>query len=436
QGLPAPLLHPILGAVGVDRAGRHGELELRPQGKPRHHCPTLCLQLRDGPRARDASFRGPRTRAAGFDHRDRAGGGERAQPARLLPPLAAVHGGLELGGAGRPMSLEGPDLARLLLKQEIEEFLYREAELLDERRYEEWVDLLTEDADYFMPMRRNVPRDELEREFTRAGTDVNWFDEGKDTLTRRVKQILTGLHWAEEPPSRICHMVSNVQLAHAGSAEPVAMEVGVKSRFLIYRNRVETETDFLVGKREDLLRRVDGGWRIARRKIILDHSVLLAKALTVFFEPGGPLPLRVPRVHLGDLLVALVEGPGRLPVLDEHALDHLRDDVGVQHFAGGGGGRARVAHGHARLRHPDEVRKGRLLLPEPAVEEPLVHGHPAAARRLDDLVVVGRLHEVVDEALGDLGIGVLLERAVRPGVDLVHRALGAGGDGVKARHLL
>jgi len=181
------------------------------------------------------------------------------------------------------MSLETPSLARLLLKQEIEEFLYREAELLDERRYEEWLDLFTEDAHYFMPMRRNVPRDELEREFTRAGTDVNWFDEGKDTLTRRVKQILTGLHWAEEPPSRICHMVSNVQLAPAGSADPVPMEVGVKSRFLIYRNRVETETDFLVGKREDLLRRVDGGWRIARRKIILDQSVLLAKNLTVFF---------------------------------------------------------------------------------------------------------------------------------------------------------
>ena len=132
-------------------------------------------------------------------------------------------------------------------------------------------------------MRRNVPRDELEREFTRAGTDVNWFDEGKDTLTRRVKQILTGLHWAEEPPSRICHMVSNVQLMDAGSADPVPTEVGVKSRFLIYRNRVETETDFLVGKREDLLRRVDGEWRIARRKIILDQSVLLAKNLTVFF---------------------------------------------------------------------------------------------------------------------------------------------------------
>jgi 3-phenylpropionate/cinnamic acid dioxygenase small subunit len=175
------------------------------------------------------------------------------------------------------------DLARLLLKEEVEAFLYHEAELLDERRYEEWLDLFTEDIHYFMPLRRNVPHDEPEREFTRAGTDVNWFDEGKDTLTRRVKQILTGLHWAEEPRSRICHMVSNVQILHATPAGPSPTEVGVKSRFLVYRNRVETETDFLVGKREDLLRRVNGDWKIARRKIVLDQNVLLAKNLTFFF---------------------------------------------------------------------------------------------------------------------------------------------------------
>ena len=115
-------------------------------------------------------------------------------------------------------------------------------------------------------MRRNVPRDEPEREFTREGLDVNWFDEGKDTLTRRVKQILTGIHWAEEPPSRICHLISNVQIAADEPDGAAPSEVAVKCRFLIYRNRVETETDVLVGKREDLLRRVEGGWKIARRR--------------------------------------------------------------------------------------------------------------------------------------------------------------------------
>jgi 3-phenylpropionate/cinnamic acid dioxygenase small subunit len=174
-------------------------------------------------------------------------------------------------------------LARLLLERDVASFLYHEAEVLDERRYEEWLDLLAEDVRYWMPMRRNVKLGDLDREFTREGQDVNWFDEGKDTLTRRVRQILTGVHWAEEPLSRLCHMVSNVQLL---GAEPSVLDparVTVKSRFLIYRNRVETETDILVGKREDVLRRVDGGWQVSRRKIVLDQSVLLTKNLTFFF---------------------------------------------------------------------------------------------------------------------------------------------------------
>src|SRR3954465_4462113 len=91
----------------------------------------------------------------------------------------------------------------LLLTQGIAEFLYREAELLDERRYRDWLGLLADDIRYWMPMRRNVKYGESEREFTRSRSDINWFDEGKETLERRVKQIETGIHWAEEPASRI-----------------------------------------------------------------------------------------------------------------------------------------------------------------------------------------------------------------------------------------
>jgi len=174
-------------------------------------------------------------------------------------------------------------IAQLLLRQQIEEFLYHEAELLDERRYEEWLELLAPDVRYWMPMRRNVKFGELEREFTREGQDINWFDEGKETLTRRVQQILTGVHWAEEPLSRLCHMVSNIQLLHVEPSVAEPVEVTVKCRFLVYRNRVETETDLLVGKREDVLRRVQGQWKVGQRKIVLDQSVLLAKNLTFFF---------------------------------------------------------------------------------------------------------------------------------------------------------
>jgi 3-phenylpropionate/cinnamic acid dioxygenase small subunit len=174
-------------------------------------------------------------------------------------------------------------IARLLLQRQIEEFLYREADLLDERRYQDWLALLAEDIRYWMPMRRNVKVGEQEREFTRADHDINWFDEGKDTLARRVKQIETGVHWAEEPVSRISHLVSNVRLVEIEPAPENASEVLVRCRFLIYRNRVETETDILVGKREDRLRRMDEDWLIARRKIVLDQNVLMSKNLTFFF---------------------------------------------------------------------------------------------------------------------------------------------------------
>lgn len=174
-------------------------------------------------------------------------------------------------------------LARVLLNQEIAEFLYAEAELLDERCYDEWLAILADDIRYWMPMRRNVKFGEEDRELSREAVDISWFDEGKETLIRRVRQIQTGIHWAEEPQSRISHLVSNVQLVDAAPTMEAPHEVTTKCRFLIYRNRVETETDLLVGKRQDRLRRQDGGWLITRRKIILDQNVLLTKNLTFFF---------------------------------------------------------------------------------------------------------------------------------------------------------
>lgn len=177
----------------------------------------------------------------------------------------------------------GDAVARLLLRQEVEAFLYHEANLLDDRRYEEWLALLTDDVRYWVPMRRNVKFGELEREFTREGQDINWFDEGKATLTQRVQQILTGVHWAEEPLSRISHLVTNVEILDATPTAAAADEVSLRCRFIIYRNRVATETDLLVGRREDTLRRVADQWRIAQRQVFLDQNVLLAKNLTFFF---------------------------------------------------------------------------------------------------------------------------------------------------------
>lgn len=172
-------------------------------------------------------------------------------------------------------------LAYLSLMREIEDLFYVEADLLDERRYEDWLDLFTDDVVYWMPLRKNVPWEERERDIT-AEDDTAWMHDDKATLAKRVKQIMTGIHWAEEPLSRVSHLITNVRLADAGSPAAQDLELAVKCRFFVYRNRLETETDFLVGRREDRLRRVDGRLKFARRKIILEQSVLMAKNLTVF----------------------------------------------------------------------------------------------------------------------------------------------------------
>ncbi len=182
------------------------------------------------------------------------------------------------------MSARETAIDALLLQREIEAFYYHEAELLDERRFEAWLDLLTDDIVYFMPLRRNVQYgSQAEAENSIQGMDAAWFDEGKHTLSQRVAQIKTGIHWAEEPLSRVRHLVTNVQITQSVSGANGAQELVVKSRFLIYRNRIDDETDIFVGQRTDRLRHVNGGWKVARRDILLDQSTLLAKNLTFFF---------------------------------------------------------------------------------------------------------------------------------------------------------
>jgi len=166
----------------------------------------------------------------------------------------------------------------LRLRLEIEDFFYREADLLDDRKYDDWLDLFTEDARYWMPMRRNVSSEEMETENTSELHDMSWFDEGKATLIKRVQQIKTGVHWAEEPYSRVSHLVTNVRLLDVGPSE-----VRVKCRFIVYRNRMRDEESLFVGKRVDTLRRDGRSFRIARREIYLDQSVMLAKNFTIFF---------------------------------------------------------------------------------------------------------------------------------------------------------
>lgn len=166
----------------------------------------------------------------------------------------------------------------LHLQRSVEDFLYLEADLLDDRRFSEWLDLLHDDLEYAMPLRQNVHSSEASREFTTPGRDVLWFDEDKDTLEKRVRQLQTGQHWAEEPYSRVSHLVTNVRIV-----EHSAEAVEVSSRFVVSRNRVDIESDTFIGRRRDVLVPVNSGFRLRKRLIVLDQSVLLAKNLTIFF---------------------------------------------------------------------------------------------------------------------------------------------------------
>jgi 3-phenylpropionate/cinnamic acid dioxygenase small subunit len=175
-------------------------------------------------------------------------------------------------------------LAYFELKQNVEEFLYLEADLLDTRRFREWLDLLADDLVYFMPIRRNVKFGEQdERENTRQGKGISWFDEDKWTVTKRVEQILTGVHYAEEPLSRVTHMVSNIRLLDIKPSVDAPEEVTVGSRFLVFQSRVEYENYTFIGRRTDVLRRHGDSWLIARRELILEQNVLLAKNLSILF---------------------------------------------------------------------------------------------------------------------------------------------------------
>ncbi len=174
--------------------------------------------------------------------------------------------------------------------REVEQFLYREARMLDARQFHDWLELLTDDVRYWMPLRSNrypayskaisildgsrYEEGELSRE-----DELAILDEDKDSLTRRINRLDSGMAWAEDPPSRTRHFVSNIEV-EPGNRDS---ELRVYSNFIMYRTRGETEQDFYVGSREDVLRREDGRLKVAYRKIVLDQTVLLAKNVSNFF---------------------------------------------------------------------------------------------------------------------------------------------------------
>jgi 3-phenylpropionate/cinnamic acid dioxygenase small subunit len=160
-------------------------------------------------------------------------------------------------------------------REEVLDFLYREAELLDTGRLEDWLALLTDDVQYRMPVRltreRTSPTDRSDQ--------MQFFWDDRATIELRIRRLRTDFAWAEDPPSRTRHFVSNVRIAPAAGPD----ELHVRSYVLVYRNRGETAAyELLSGERRDVLRRVAGAWRLARREIIVDQASLANQNLAIF----------------------------------------------------------------------------------------------------------------------------------------------------------
>jgi len=162
-----------------------------------------------------------------------------------------------------------------LLRQDVEEFLYREAWLLDNYRFREWFNLLTDDIRYWIPTiesRHGTPeryRDDC--------LYFNYVDWDRRLIDVRIRQLETNLNHCEIPPSATQRVVTNV-LVDSAERDDV---IKAYSNIQVTQFRHGTHETHWIGRRDDRLRQVDGQWKLAERKVILVGSVL-PRSLAIF----------------------------------------------------------------------------------------------------------------------------------------------------------
>lgn len=207
----------------------------------------------------------------------------RARPLPTLPtketlptlPTLDEHGNViadPARGAGAPPTVDAGAI------EAVRAFLYREARLLDDRRWEEWLGLWEADARYRMPTRRTVlPTGDPQPIAGELADDdsVWWFDETRAQISMRIEKLNTGKAWAEEPPSRTRRYVSNVEWDPAtGTA---------RSNVLIYRGRRDNDVEWFSCGRTDQLILRSGEFRLAGREVVIDENVVAGDNLILFF---------------------------------------------------------------------------------------------------------------------------------------------------------
>ncbi|HEY7060194.1 MAG TPA: aromatic-ring-hydroxylating dioxygenase subunit beta [Chloroflexota bacterium] len=151
-------------------------------------------------------------------------------------------------------------------EQIVEAFQRQEILLLQSGRYREWLAMLTDDVRYWVPV---LLERERRDEMLGGDDEMAWVNDDREKLTLRVERVVSGYAVEETPPVRLRYFVQNLQVTPSADGG----EIAVISNLLIYRTRRDQE-GFYVGGREDVLRAVEGVWKLARRKVVFDKAVL------------------------------------------------------------------------------------------------------------------------------------------------------------------
>lgn len=172
------------------------------------------------------------------------------------------------------MNFQASDTVRNLFS-DIDSLYRREMRLLQDGRYEEWLGFFTDDVRYHVPV---VMVRENREEMVARDDELAYYDETLQTLTLRVKKLSHEMAWTEVPPSRTRYFLQIMDV-EPGDEE----EVFVTSNLLIYQTRHDNEENFFFGERLDRMRLVEGAWKVAHRRVVLDRSRLGAENISVFF---------------------------------------------------------------------------------------------------------------------------------------------------------
>lgn len=152
-------------------------------------------------------------------------------------------------------------------------FLSVEAALLDRRAYKEWLALLTDDLHYRVTAK-------LSRDAADSVKEYAIIDEGAEALRARVEQIATPkLTHAENPPSLARRFFSGLSVERENQHGDLLARANV----MVFRTKPDlADGGLYVGYREDMLRKVEGQWRLARRFVSLDHATLYGSVSVIF----------------------------------------------------------------------------------------------------------------------------------------------------------